>query len=72
MKLTGLWHIYEMDMRDEDYLHMEVQAYIQIKESGSGEFQFGLVTGYIDGDWVRWGLGDRWGSRAVGLSLGRQ
>jgi hypothetical protein len=28
---------------------MEVQAYLEIDERGSGDFQFGLVTGSIDG-----------------------
>jgi len=29
---------------------MEVQAYIEIKPDGHGEFQFGLVSGQIDGE----------------------
>jgi hypothetical protein len=48
--LIGLWHIYEMDMWDEDYFNMETQAYIEITPQNGGEFQFGLVTGSIDGD----------------------
>lgn len=28
---------------------METQAYIQIEGDGHGDFQFGLVTGSIDG-----------------------
>jgi hypothetical protein len=28
--LIGLWHIYEMEMWDEDYFNMEVQTYIEI------------------------------------------
>jgi hypothetical protein len=48
--LIGLWHIYEMDMWDEDYFNMETQAYIEITPTNGGEFQFGLVTGSIDGD----------------------
>jgi hypothetical protein len=47
--LIGLWHIYEMDMWDEDYFNMETQAYIEITSQNGGEFQFGLVTGSIDG-----------------------
>jgi hypothetical protein len=47
--LVGLWHIYEMDMWDEDYFNMETQAYIEITPTNGGEFQFGLVTGSIDG-----------------------
>lgn len=45
---VGLWHITEMEQWDEDYLNMEVQAYIEI-EWHQGEFQFGLVTGSLDG-----------------------
>jgi hypothetical protein len=47
--LIGLWHIYEMDMWDEDYFNMETQAYIEITPQNGSEFQFGLVTGSIDG-----------------------
>ncbi len=45
----GLWHIYEMEMWDEDYFNMETQAYVEIQANNMGEFQFGLVTGYLDG-----------------------
>lgn len=53
MKFTGTWHIYEMENWDEDYFNMEVQAYIEINERGAGDFQFGLVTGQIDGEVVK-------------------
>ena len=53
MKFTGTWHIYEMDNWNEDYFNMEVQAYIEINEKGAGDFQFGLVTGQIDGEVVK-------------------
>jgi hypothetical protein len=46
---VGVWHIYEMELWDEDYFNMETQAYIEIKPNNQGEFQFGLVTGYLDG-----------------------
>ena len=46
---VGLWHIYEMEMWDEDYFNMETQAYIEISKDGLGDFQFGLVTGQLDG-----------------------
>ena len=49
MKLAGAWHIQSMEMWDEDYFNMEVQAYITIKSNYTGEFQFGLVTGDLDG-----------------------
>ncbi len=46
---AGLWHIYEMETWDKDYFNMEVQAYIRIGKNRLGEFQFGLVSGEIDG-----------------------
>lgn len=59
MKFTGIWHIYEMQNWDEDYFNMEVQAYIEINERGAGDFQFGLVTGQIDGEVVKDKLGEK-------------
>ncbi len=50
MKFKGIWHIQEMDMWDADYFNEEVQAYIKIKSDGLGEFQFGYVSGEIDGE----------------------
>jgi flagellar hook assembly protein FlgD len=52
-KFTGTWHIEEMEMWDEDYFNMEVQAYITIDKNDRGEFQFGLVTGSIDGGVIK-------------------
>ena len=49
MAFEGTWHIYEMEMWDEDYFNMEVQAYIEIRPDNLGNFQFGLVSGYLDG-----------------------
>ena len=51
----GKWHIYEMEMWDADYFNMEVQAFIEIEKNDTGNFQFGLVAGYLDGEIV----GDR-------------
>ena len=51
----GKWHIYEMEMWDADYFNMEVQAFIEIEKNDTGNFQFGLVAGYLDGEMV----GDR-------------
>jgi hypothetical protein len=48
-----------MEQRDSDYLDMEVEAYIEIDEAGSGEFQFGLVFGQIDGEVVKSGDDER-------------
>jgi hypothetical protein len=52
MKFEGTWHITDMENWDEDYFNMEVQAYIKIDKRGSGDFQFGLVAGQIDGEIV--------------------
>ncbi|MEF8816421.1 MAG: hypothetical protein V5A58_06515 [Salinibacter sp.] len=48
-EMVGVWHITGMEMWDADYVNMEAQAYIQIEKGGTGDFQFGLVTGSIDG-----------------------
>lgn len=45
----GTWHIYEMELWDSDYFNMEVQAYIETRSDNLGNFQFGLVSGYLDG-----------------------
>ena len=37
-------------MWDEDYFNMEVQCFIHIEPNGIGNFQFGLVSGTLDGD----------------------
>jgi hypothetical protein len=39
-----------MEAWDEDYLDMEVQAYLRMDAKGLGDFQFGLVSGQIDGE----------------------
>ena len=59
MKFEGIWHIKEMENWDEDYCNMEVQAYIEIDERGAGDFQFGLVTGAIDGEIAADKLGEK-------------
>ena len=38
-----------MELWDEDYFNMEVQAYIEVRPDYLGNFQFGLVSGYLDG-----------------------
>lgn len=45
---TGRWHIVSMSAWDEDYLHEEVQAYIEFEKNGIGNFQFGYVQGQMD------------------------
>lgn len=44
----GLWHILSMDEWGEDYLNEEVQAFIDLEANGTGHFQFGYVSGYMD------------------------
>lgn len=38
-----------MEIWDEDYFNMEVQAHIEIEPNNLGSFQFRLVSGQIDG-----------------------
>jgi hypothetical protein len=59
MKFAGTWHFYEMELWDEDYFNMDVQAYIKINSQGYGRFQFGLVSGEISGEVVQYGAGER-------------
>jgi hypothetical protein len=59
MDFTGTWHIYEMELWDEDYFNMDVQAYIMIEPDNRGYFQFGLVSGDIDGRIVNYADGKR-------------
>ena len=59
VKYEGTWQIKEMEMWDDDYLNLEVQAYIRIRRDGGGDFQFGLVSGQIDGEVVKTADGDR-------------
>lgn len=46
---VGNWRILEMDAWDAGYFDMEEPVHITIRENLSGEFQFGLVQGDIDG-----------------------
>ena len=59
MSFIGKWNIIEMDMWDEDYFNMEVQAYIKIEHNNLGSFQFGLVSGQIHGKVVDYAGHDR-------------
>lgn len=58
-KFSGTWHICEMEQWDADYFNMEVQAYIEIDKDNTGHFQFGLVSGEIDGEICKYGTTDR-------------
>lgn len=55
----GTWHIYEMELWDEDYFNMETQAYVEIRTDNLGDFQFGLVAGSLDGNVERSGKKER-------------
>jgi hypothetical protein len=44
----GRWRITSMEKWEEDYINMEVKAFIEIAKGKTGEFQFGLVRGSID------------------------
>jgi hypothetical protein len=44
----GRWHIVSMSTWDEDYFNEEVQAFLEFRKDGLGEFQFGLVSGEMD------------------------
>jgi hypothetical protein len=46
---AGKWRIAEMEVWDQDYVDMEVPGYIRIGSDGTGQFQFGLISGDIDG-----------------------
>ncbi len=54
INFAGTWRIYEMETWGKDYFNMEVQAYIKIGADNSGDFQFGLVRGEIDGKVVNY------------------
>lgn len=45
---TGRWNIASMSEWDKNYLHEQVQAYIEFDAKGSGEFQVGHVQGDMD------------------------
>ena len=55
MDYKGTWHIYEMELWGKDYFNMEVQAYVTIEDAGLGHFQFGLVSGEMDGEVIQEG-----------------
>ena len=46
---AGKWRIAEMEVWDQDYVDMEMPGFIRIGSDGTGQFQFGLVSGDIDG-----------------------
>ena len=46
---AGKWRNLEKEVWDQDYDDMEMPGFIRIDSDGSGQFQFGLVSGDIDG-----------------------
>jgi hypothetical protein len=48
-QFAGKWRIVEMEVWGQDYVDMEVPGFIHIGSDGIGQFQFGLVSGDIDG-----------------------
>ena len=46
--IQGRWDIVSMAEWDEEYLHEDVQAFIEFTTKGGGEFQFGYVQGQMD------------------------
>ncbi len=47
--VIGNWRITDMEVWDADYFDMEVPAHIAIRKDMTGEFQFGMVQGDLDG-----------------------
>ncbi len=52
---VGKWRIVEMEVWGQDYVDMEVPGYLSIGQDGTGGFQFGLISGEMDGRVETWG-----------------
>ena len=48
-----------MEMWDKDYFNMEVRAFMRIDRDNTGAFQFGLISGNIDGRIIKSKEGSR-------------
>lgn len=48
-QFIGKWRIAEMEAWGQDYVDMEVPGFIHIDSEETGHFQFGLISGDIDG-----------------------
>ena len=46
---VGTWHITAMELWDASYFNMERQAFVEVRQDNLGSFQFGLVSGELDG-----------------------
>lgn len=44
----GRWRLVEMEMWDQDFLDLVVEAHITVEDNALGYFQFGAVEGQID------------------------
>ena len=44
----GRWRLVEMEMWDQDFLDLVVEAHITIDDDSLGYFQFGAVEGQVD------------------------
>ena len=58
-QFVGKWRIVEMEVWDQDYVDMEVPGFFRIGSDGTGQFQFGLVCGDIDGRVEQYGHASR-------------
>ncbi|QHS26666.1 hypothetical protein [Piscirickettsia salmonis] len=45
--LSGHWRIVWMALWDQEYVDLIEPGYIKIDEEGQGEFQFGVVRGFL-------------------------
>ena len=52
MDFVGNWQIYEIEKWNECSFNIGIQPYIEIDFNNQGEFQFGSVTGGLDGQIV--------------------
>ena len=46
--IEGHWHIFSMTEWDEEYIHAQEQAFIEIGPKDIGDFHFGYVRGDMD------------------------
>lgn len=44
----SVWHIVSMTAWDEDFFNEEVQAFVEFKGNGTGDFHFGNLQGQVD------------------------
>ena len=45
---TGTWMIKEMELWDQGFIDLEVPGYFKFNSDNTGDFQFGLVRGFMD------------------------